>query len=527
MMTIFQIQGHRHTQRYLALISGIFSLVLATNPVTADTDNLGSISHPSPVSPIETSTVKIFTTRVLPDVLRPWTTQPPNDITGSGVVITGKRILTNAHVVLYARQIEIQDNLSGDKKVAHVEAISRGIDLAILKLDDESFFDSHSAIAFSESLPEIKNQVLVYGYPTGGNSLSITKGIVSRIDFSSYTFPLWGLRIQIDAAINPGNSGGPTIIGDNIIGLATSTLVGAQNIGYIIPTEEIQLFLNGAQSGGYKGKLLMYDEFQTLENPSLRIFLKLDSSVHGVVITKPYNGSNLTSLKKWDVITKIGDTPVDDQGMVLINTNTRLRFQYIIQKMPPNNFVPLTIIRDGLEMKVNEPISAERPRVLPSLDGAPRYFIFGPVVFSVATEELLQTAVNNKDYGSKYYAAFSAMGNPMLGRRGEDLSQIGEELVVISSPLFPHKLSLGYSNPQFKVVRAINGEPVKNLKNLVELLRDSHDQFIAIEFMGSLTETIVLPREAALAATGEILADNGIRDQGSPDIMQVWNQKQK
>jgi S1-C subfamily serine protease len=128
---------------------------------------------------------------------------------------------------------------AGDKISATVEYLAPGIDLAVLKLDDPTFFDSHPPLARAKILPDIKDGVMVYGYPEGGTSLSITKGIVSRIEFTGYNFPVSGLRIQIDAAINPGNSGGPAVAGDKMIGLAFSHLSDAENIGYIIPCEEI------------------------------------------------------------------------------------------------------------------------------------------------------------------------------------------------------------------------------------------------------------------------------------------------
>ena len=220
---------------------------------------------------IENSVVKIFATVRYPDPYQPWTKQSPEDITGSGVVIEGKRILTNAHVVNYASQVQIQANQAGDKISATVEAIAPGIDLAVLKLDDEKFFDTHPPLARAKTLPGIKDAVLAYGFPEGGNSLSITKGIVSRVEFTPYNFPVSGLRIQIDAAINPGNSGGPAVVGDKMIGLTFSRLNDAENIGYIIPSEEIDLFLQDIADGHYDGKPAMYDDLQTLENPALRV----------------------------------------------------------------------------------------------------------------------------------------------------------------------------------------------------------------------------------------------------------------
>ena len=186
---------------------------------------------------IENSVVKIFATVRYPDPYKPWTKASPEDQTGSGVVIEGRRILTNAHVVDYASQVQIQANQAGDKISATVEAIAAGIDLAVLKLDDENFFDTHPPLARAKTLPGIKDTVLTYGFPEGGNSLSITKGIVSRVEFAPYNYPVCGLRIQIDAAINPGNSGGPAVVGDKMIGLTFSRLNEAENIGYIIPSE--------------------------------------------------------------------------------------------------------------------------------------------------------------------------------------------------------------------------------------------------------------------------------------------------
>jgi S1-C subfamily serine protease len=231
---------------------------------------------------VENAVVKVFSTLRYPDPFKPWTKQAPSEISGSGVVIEGQRILTNAHVVLYSSQVQIQANQAGDKISATVVAVAPGIDLAVLKLDDESFFKTHAPIHRAAALPDIKDPVLAYGFPTGGNALSITKGIISRIEFVPYNYPVSGLRIQIDAAINPGNSGGPAIAADKMIGLAFSHLDHAQNIGYIIPNEEIDLFLKDIADGHYDGKPAMLDELQTLENPALRAFLKVDKSVEGI-----------------------------------------------------------------------------------------------------------------------------------------------------------------------------------------------------------------------------------------------------
>ena len=97
---------------------------------------------------------------------------------------------------------------------------------------------------------------------------------------------------------------------------------------------------------------------------------------------------------------------------------------------------------------------------------------------------------------------------------------------MISSPMFPHKLGKGYSNPLAKVVREVNGVRIKNLRHLVETLRDSKDKYIKIVFDDRASETIVLDRLETLKATDEILSDNSVRQQASDDILPVWKNKE-
>jgi S1-C subfamily serine protease len=475
---------------------------------------------------IENSVVKIFATARYPDPYKPWTKQSPDEVTGSGVVIEGKRILTNAHVVNYASQLQVQANQAGDKISATVEFIAPGIDLAVLKLEDEKFFDTHRPLARAKTLPGIKDAVLTYGFPEGGNTLSITKGIVSRVEFTPYNFPIFGLRIQIDAAINPGNSGGPAVVGDKMVGLTFSRLNEADNIGYIIPSEEIDLFLQDIADGHYDGKPAMQDDLQTLENPALRSFLKLPANTEGMVVHKPYKNDTAYPLKEWDVITKIGDTQLDDQGMIKLGDDLRVNFEYLVQRVATNGVVPLTVVRAGKEIKIILPVSAEFPRLIPSLKGNayPSYFIYGPLVFSQLTEDYLGGYLRSK-YATSILTRESAMGNPLVTRMGDAPAFPEERLVVISSPLFPHKLGQGYSNPQSEVVKSINGIPVKNLGHLVTILRDTKDDFIRIECNTRYGETMIFPRAEMVAATDEILTDNGVRSQGSPDMLIVWNAK--
>jgi S1-C subfamily serine protease len=487
-----------------------------------DNDAKAPPTRPAISSSIEKSVVKIFTTLRRPDPYRPWTKAMPQEVTGSGVVIEGKRILTNAHVVGYASQVQVQASEDGDKVGATVVAIARGIDLAVLRLDDESFFDEHPALQRASVLPDVRDAVLAYGYPMGGNSLSITKGIVSRVEFVPYFYGASGLRVQIDAPVNPGNSGGPIVAGDRMVGLAYSIIANANNIGYVIPNEEVELFLRDVADGRYDGKPQLLDDTQTLENPVLRQYLKIDKSVRGVVVHRPTASDPAYPLKEWDLITRIGDYPVDDQGMVKLGPNLRVRFQYRVQQVAKDGKVPLTVIRDGRTVQLQVPVSGKRPLLIPDLDGGyPPYFIYGPIVFSRASDEYLSFISANAATLNSY--GFNR--SPLVTRRGEAPDARHEELVVVSSPFFPHKLVAGYSNRFGSVVESVNGVPVRSLRHLVALLRDLKEELVVLRFDQHDGETMVLPRKTMVEATDDILSDNGIRSQGSPDMMAIWNGK--
>jgi hypothetical protein len=108
-------------------------------------------------------------------------------------------------------------------------------------------------------------------------------------------------------------------------------------------------------------------------------------------------------------------------------------------------------------------------------------------------------------------------------RRADKPGFTGEQLVVVASPMFSHRIAIGYSNPFTKVVKEVNGVRIKNLRHLVETLRDTKDKYITIGFDDHASETIVFNRQEVLAATDEILTDNGVRQQSSDDLRGVWD----
>ncbi len=385
---------------------------------------------------VRSSVVQIFATERKPDFQRPWTKGQASEVRGTGVVIDGKRILTNSHVVAYASQIFVQPYQSADKLVAKVVAEGPGIDLAVLSLEDESFFEKHPPIERSSKIPEIKEPILTYGYPEGGSSLSITRGIVSRIEFRDIDFDTSGLRMQIDAAINPGNSGGPAVIDNKLVGVVFSHLPEADNIGYVIATEEIELFLEDVADGKYDGKPGFHMGFATIENDALRGKLGLEKSESGVVINQLDNPKE-SSFKNWDVLTHVGEYAVDNVGMVQISEHLRLPFAYLCKKLSKDGKLPVRIIREGKRLALEANVKSEPDYVMKYLKGKyPSYFVFGPLVFCPATVDFIDFIS-----GRAEWTEWLAEGeSPLLLRRFDSKKTPGEQVVVVGAPSFRTRL---------------------------------------------------------------------------------------
>ncbi len=227
---------------------------LQTWRVLLSTLLLGSPAFASGELPIQKSLIRVTTTAQDANYREPWEPGQIGGGVGAGFIIDGSRVMTNAHVVSNARFVSLERENDPRKYIASVEFVAHDCDLAVLKVSDPAFFTNTVALEFGD-IPAIESSVSVYGYPIGGERLSVTRGVVSRIDFQTYAHSGVDqhLCIQIDAAINPGNSGGPVMQSGKVIGVAFQGYGGdiANATGYMIPTPVIKRFLKDIQDGHY------------------------------------------------------------------------------------------------------------------------------------------------------------------------------------------------------------------------------------------------------------------------------------
>jgi S1-C subfamily serine protease len=456
---------------------------------------------------IEKSIIKIISTSLIPDYYEPWNMQQIASQSGSGFVIQGERIMTNAHVVADAKYIMVQKNNDPKKYPAYIEYTGHDCDLAILKVKDKDFFKDLPVLEFT-GLPQINDTVFAYGFPIGGEKVSVTKGIVSRIDYILFTHSGidYHLAAQVDAAINPGNSGGPLIKDGKVVGVAFQSLMWAENSGYMIPYPVIERFLRDISDGKYDGYIELGFFYQELENPALRESYRLPEGKTGILITKTFGETSNGTLQEGDILLSIENYPIANDGTITI-WNENLPFTEAAEIKLPGESISVTFFRKGEVHTKNITLKVFRPRIelSNSYDRQPEYIIIGGLVFMPLSRDLLKTWGKSwSDEADKqllYYYLYYLT---------DDLSSQHPSFIVLTKRL-PDEVNTYCENYESFVVDKVNGRSVKTLKEMKELISTLQDKFIVIDFLG-FVPPIVLKREDLVQANERIMQRYNIQE---------------
>jgi S1-C subfamily serine protease len=454
----------------------------------------------------ERSVIQIFTFSQSPEWDAPWRFDSVRRSGGSGFVIKGKRILTNAHVVSWGRQIIVRRFQDPNPYVAEVEFAGHDCDLAVLRVADERFFDQLEPLEFGP-LPAVRSTVVTYGYPAGGQEISYTRGVVSRIELQTYVHignrSLLG--VQTDAAINPGNSGGPVIQDDRVVGVAFQGMPGLENTGFFIPPPVIEHFLTDIADGRYDGVPMAGLRIVALQNPAYRAKLKLPDNNLGARVDGLLPIPTTQKLfQPDDVIVRIGPFAVASDSTILYEGN-RLFAGLAFQLAQHGETVPVQVWRDGRELEIALPVYAyDGDRATGNqYDVLPRYFVYGGLVFTPLSLDYLRTLGRDRTdpaYGVLHYE--------LNYHRHEDPETARPEPVVLADVL------ADAVNANFRVrgrvlVDRINGVRIEKLEDVVRAFETNAGAYDVIEFLPNHSLECLARAEVA-DANARILKTYGI-----------------
>ena len=476
------------------LISVVFLLMLAAPSLIAQT-----LTAPSAVYK---SVLRIEVATQVPDYQTPWNSGRFSGGIGTGFLIGKNQILTNAHVVSNARRVLVTVHGSPQKYPAKVDFIAHDCDLALLSVEDFKDFESFPTFQFGD-VPQLESQVRVIGYPIGGERLSVTRGVVSRIDFQPYSHSRADshLVVQIDAAINPGNSGGPVLQDGKVVGVAFQGLTQADNTGYIIPTPVIRRFLKDIEDGKYDHYAeLGITEFP-LYNPAMRKALGLPNDNNGVLITNVVpTGSADGTLKPGDILLSLDGKLVDSAGMVTID-GENVNLNEIVERKFAGDKVSIRYLREGSWNDVDvilKPLHWSRMYAI-EYEKAPRYMVFAGLVFQPLDTNLFATAKFTDVTVRRLYTDYVPKG---LFEKHKDvviLTRVESDPVTSQLGGFT-----GYA------VAKINGVDVRDLRHANELLHPQEmPEFFVIELFGA-ERPLVIPSAKVAEANKRVQQNYGI-----------------
>ncbi|XP_021279604.1 protease Do-like 2, chloroplastic isoform X1 [Herrania umbratica] len=457
--------------------------------------------------------VKVYCTHTAPDYSLPWQKQRQFTSTGSAFMIGDGKLLTNAHCVEHDTQVKVKRRGDDTKYVAKVLARGVDCDIALLSVESKEFWRGAEPLRLGH-LPGLQDAVTVVGYPLGGDTISVTKGVVSRIEVTSYAHGSSDLLgIQIDAAINPGNSGGPAFNEQGeCIGVAFQVYRSeeAENIGYVIPTTVVSHFLSDYERNGkYTGFPCLGVLLQKLENPALRACLQVQSN-EGVLVRRVEPTSDANNvLKEGDVIVSFDDVHVGSEGTVPFRSNERIAFRYLISQKFAGDVAELGIVRAGRFMKVQVVLNPRVHLVPYHIDGGqPSYLIIAGLVFTPLSEPLIEEECED------------SIGLKLLAKARYSLARFKGEQIVILSQILANEVNIGYEDMGNQQVLKFNGIRIKNIHHLAHLVACCKDKYLVFEFEDNYLA--VLEREAAMAASSRILKDYGIPSEKSDDLLEPY-----
>ena len=458
------------------------------------------------------SVVKVLTVSDAPDYEQPWQTQGTETSTGSGAIVEtpkGLRVLTNAHCVADQIFVEVRRYGKGQKFEAEVEAVGHECDLALLAVADEEFFQGTIPIPIGD-LPQLGERVQVCGYPIGGERLSITQGIVSRIDLVNYAQSERRLlAVQIDAAINAGNSGGPVIQEGHLVGVAFQSLDEAEKISYAIAPPIVRHFIEDASSGSYRGFPSLGVRVQALESAAHRRFLGIGSR-GGVLITDiAHGGSAQDHLRVGDVLLAVDDIPIHVDGTVELREGELVDHEDVVSRRHVGDRINVTVWRDGAaEMLV---VDLRPPSYLVGedrYDVRPTYYVFGGLLLVPLTRNFLAT------WDEPFW---QNAPRDLVTLQEQGMPTAGRQEVVILQKVLADRVNQGFHDYEHLVVTHVQGLPLVHLRHAIEIIESTAEPYVELRMADG--RRVVVDRVQAEGRSEAILDRFGLPADRSDDLL--------
>lgn len=450
------------TRKHTLLFAAVIGAALAAATAPAFAQEAGRQKENDPLNAV----VKLDVSSATRSCILPWVAIQ-DSCSGSGVVIAPGRILTCAHCVADATYIRVRKNNEDAIFHAETEFIDHDRDLSLLRVEDPVFMAGIVPMELGET-PKEQSEVIAVGFPIGGDLISYTRGIVSRIEDIEYAHGRQRmLAVQVDAAINPGNSGGPVLDMDTlrVVGIAFQGRKDGESLGYLIPAEIVRCFLDDMADGRLDGVHESLFVIEELESEAKRRFLGMAPGQTGVEVTYVSPALCEDSLHIGDILMEIDGHRVANNGVIRVEGNQIRSLKHPFNMRQIGDHVPVKVLRDGKVIPLSvlvEKMNTYSRRFL--YEKAPDWFVWGGFVFTTFSYSYAGQVSKCRIFDDVF---------------SEDKEHPDDRFVMVSQ-VFSDVSVEGYLGLDGTHVRSIDGVKVRNLPHLVELLEGSTNKFVQL-----------------------------------------------
>ncbi|MGE8710064.1 S1C family serine protease [Leptospira interrogans] len=394
---------------------------------------------------------------------------------GTGMIISGNRILTNAHVVSNSSYLKVKHFNSSKFYKAEVQYLGFDCDLAILKVEEDEFFSGVEPLEISEVSPALGSNLLILGYPGGDENITLENGNVSRVERVRYSFSGLDYRkaIRVNANIIPGYSGGPAIQNGRVVGITFQVSQSQGNVAYLIPPEIINHFLKDVEDGTYHGFPFPGFSFQNGHSSSLKSYLKIPEGLNGILINTIYPDSSFSDLlQPEDFVYKIDNSYLDGDGGIMDEIGGFIGD--LIEEKFIGDHIKLFFYRNGKNYKVEGTLKR-----VPTLDIYRRQnksssFLSGGFLFQPVNRALAGGDSKRLESSLRYHYSYYIQ---------DELYRFTDRDILLSG-IYPDPLNSKYASYRYKILESINDRTPSDLEDFKSLWKKFYGGTISLKFRG-------------------------------------------
>ncbi|EKO15828.1 S1C family serine protease [Leptospira kirschneri] len=394
---------------------------------------------------------------------------------GTGMIISGNRILTNAHVVSNSSYLKVKHFNSSKFYKAEVQYLGFDCDLAILKVEEDEFFSGVEPLEISEVSPALGSNLLILGYPGGDENITLENGNVSRVERVRYSFSGLDYRkaIRVNANIIPGYSGGPAIQNGRVVGITFQVSQSQGNVAYLIPPEIINHFLKDVEDGTYHGFPFPGFSFQNGHSSSLKSYLKIPEGLNGILINTIYPDSSFSDLlQPEDFVYKIDNSYLNGDGGIMDEIGGFIGD--LIEEKFIGDHIKLFFYRNGKNYKVEGTLKR-----VPTLDiyrqqNKSSSFLSGGFLFQPVNRALAGGDSKRLESSLRYHYSYYIQ---------DELYRFTDRDILLSG-IYPDPLNSKYASYRYKILESINDRTPSDLEDFKSLWKKFYGGTISLKFRG-------------------------------------------